>query len=197
MDWCTLRPKTNSHGLRQRCGKPTESAGRNQLATSSFTTGTTRSPAVDRQDPPEKGWTSPRKTTVSFLNPQSLGRPCHSDPDIQLPRAKTSKAIEQSLRKVLSRHGSLSFRELEGLLRHLGFVLERVRGSHPIYRHARVSRPLNVQPKRAEAKCYQLDQLRSIIVEFRLLEEQRWAHVIPSSCFGRTRMASGSPMHPT
>jgi predicted RNA binding protein YcfA (HicA-like mRNA interferase family) len=84
----------------------------------------------------------------------------------------SKKAIDQSLRKVLSGRGNLSFRELEALLRRLGFSLDRVRGSHHIYRHPKASRAVNIQPKGGEAKRYQLDQLRTIIIEFHLLDEQ-------------------------
>jgi predicted RNA binding protein YcfA (HicA-like mRNA interferase family) len=78
------------------------------------------------------------------------------------------KAIDESLRKVLSGRGNLSFRELEVLLRRLGFSLDRVRGSHRIYSHPKLVRPFPVQPAGGDAKRYQVRELRDIIVRHRL-----------------------------
>ncbi|WP_431190525.1 type II toxin-antitoxin system HicA family toxin [Bauldia litoralis] len=75
------------------------------------------------------------------------------------------------LAKVLDRRGGVSFRDLQSLLKRLGFSHERTRGSHLIYTHPRVFRPLSIQAKGNEAKRYQLDQLRDIISEFHLLDE--------------------------
>jgi predicted RNA binding protein YcfA (HicA-like mRNA interferase family) len=75
------------------------------------------------------------------------------------------------LLRVLERRGTVTFRELQSLLRRLGFTLERSRGSHLIYAHPRAARPLNIQPRGNEAKRYQLDQLRDMIREFSLLDE--------------------------
>ena len=73
------------------------------------------------------------------------------------------------LARVLDRRGTISFRELQSLLGRRGFSLKRTKGSHFIYTHPDVNRALIVQPKRNEAKRYQLDQLRDMIVEFDLL----------------------------
>jgi predicted RNA binding protein YcfA (HicA-like mRNA interferase family) len=50
----------------------------------------------------------------------------------------------------------------------LGFRLNRVSGSHHIYVHPEVSRPMNVQSVGKDAKPYQIRQLRDIIEEFGL-----------------------------
>jgi predicted RNA binding protein YcfA (HicA-like mRNA interferase family) len=73
--------------------------------------------------------------------------------------------------RVLAGHGTVRFRDLERLLGRLGFVLARVSGSHRIYRHPKVSRPLSLQPQGSEAKRYQVKQLRDMIVEFKLLDD--------------------------
>ncbi len=53
----------------------------------------------------------------------------------------------------------------------LGFRLERVRGSHRIYRHPDVPRPVSLQPARGKAKPYQVRQLLRLLEEYNLLGE--------------------------
>ena len=69
---------------------------------------------------------------------------------------------------VLASVGVVPFRDLQHLLGRLGFELDRVSGSHHIYVHPNVPRPLNVQPIGKDAKPYQVRQLRDMIVEFGL-----------------------------
>jgi predicted RNA binding protein YcfA (HicA-like mRNA interferase family) len=64
--------------------------------------------------------------------------------------------------------GSIAFRDLQRLLGKLGFRLHRVTGSHHIYLHENVPRPINIQPVGKDAKPYQVRQLRDIIEEFDL-----------------------------
>ncbi|MFL5141931.1 MAG: type II toxin-antitoxin system HicA family toxin [Microvirga sp.] len=64
--------------------------------------------------------------------------------------------------------GVVPFRDLQHLLGRLAFELDRVSGSHHIYVHPNVPRPLNVQPIGKDAKPYQVRQLRDMIVEFGL-----------------------------
>jgi hypothetical protein len=72
------------------------------------------------------------------------------------------------LEKVVIGHGRIKFRDLQKLLLGLGFELDRVRGSHHIYVHAQVTRPLSIQPIGNEAKPFQVRQLRDMIAEFDL-----------------------------
>lgn len=74
----------------------------------------------------------------------------------------------QVLQAVLSGRGTISFRDFERLLPRLGFRLDRISGSHHIYLHPQVSRPLNIQPFGKDAKPYQVRQLRDMIREFEL-----------------------------
>lgn len=74
----------------------------------------------------------------------------------------------KTLNHVLQGPGSISFRDFERLLLALGFKHERTSGSHRIYVHPSVSRPLSVQPRGKDAKPYQVRQLRAIIEEFGL-----------------------------
>ena len=79
----------------------------------------------------------------------------------------------KTLELVLRAQGSVAFRDLERLVVRLGFRLDRVSGSHHIYMHPKVKRPLNIQPIGKDAKPYQVRQLRDIIVEFRLTVEEK------------------------
>ena len=79
--------------------------------------------------------------------------------------AKTDKLIQKILQ---SRSGvSIGFEELRFLLKSLGFE-ERIRGSHHIYRRADVEERLNLQREGAKAKPYQVRQVRTVILKYRL-----------------------------
>jgi predicted RNA binding protein YcfA (HicA-like mRNA interferase family) len=75
--------------------------------------------------------------------------------------AKVSRLLDQ----VIERRGTIKFRDLERLLTALGFRLARTSGSHRIYLHSKVPRPLSVQSVGNDAKPYQLRQLRDMIEE--------------------------------
>jgi len=51
--------------------------------------------------------------------------------------------------------------------RHLGFD-ERIRGSHHIFSREGVEEILNLQSKGSKAKAYQVKQVRSVILKYRL-----------------------------
>jgi predicted RNA binding protein YcfA (HicA-like mRNA interferase family) len=72
--------------------------------------------------------------------------------------------------RVLSTEGDVSFRDFDAVARQLGFVLYRISGSHHIYLHPKVPRPLNIQPIGKDVKRYQLRQFRAIVMEFDLLD---------------------------
>lgn len=79
--------------------------------------------------------------------------------------AKTGKLI----RKILQGRADtgIGFEELRLLLKNLGFD-ERIRGSHHIFRRSDIEERLNLQRDGAEAKPYQVRQIRAIIVKYRL-----------------------------
>ena len=58
-----------------------------------------------------------------------------------------------------------SFSDAQMLLKHLGFELERISGSHYQYRHAQSRAKQNIQNHRGKAKAYQLRQIRDTIKE--------------------------------
>jgi predicted RNA binding protein YcfA (HicA-like mRNA interferase family) len=67
----------------------------------------------------------------------------------------------------------MKFREFERQLRDYGFELKRTSGSHRIYVHPKVPRPLSVQPIGNEAKAYQVRQLMAMIEEFELVRGRK------------------------
>jgi hypothetical protein len=62
---------------------------------------------------------------------------------------------------------NIRFSDLCGLLQELEFEL-RIRGSHHIFSRDGVSEILNLQAKGDKAKPYQVKQVRSIIVRYKL-----------------------------
>jgi predicted RNA binding protein YcfA (HicA-like mRNA interferase family) len=75
------------------------------------------------------------------------------------------KLLERILRG--SSDANISFTGICRLLRDLGFV-ERVRGSHHIFAKEQVAEILNLQPKGAKAKPYQVKQVRKVLVKYKM-----------------------------
>ena len=75
----------------------------------------------------------------------------------------------KTLRRVLSGRAdaNIAFNDLRNVLLELGFV-ERVRGSHHIFTREGVTEILNLQPKGAQAKAYQVRQVRTLILKYQL-----------------------------
>ena len=63
--------------------------------------------------------------------------------------------------------------EFRRLVEAFGFKLRRVSGSHHIYRHPEVPRPLSLQPHQREAKPYQISQFLDMVEEHGLKMERR------------------------
>jgi len=64
---------------------------------------------------------------------------------------------------------AIPFEGLCGLLRRLGFS-ERVKGSHHLFAREGVAEILNLQPRGGEAKPYQVKQVRSVLLKYRMGE---------------------------
>ena len=62
---------------------------------------------------------------------------------------------------------NLRFDDLRVLLRELGFI-ERVRGSHHIFRREGVAERINLQRDNGQAKPYQVRQVRHVILKYGL-----------------------------
>jgi predicted RNA binding protein YcfA (HicA-like mRNA interferase family) len=71
--------------------------------------------------------------------------------------------------RLLASRTSVKFGDFQRILEAFGFTLDRINGSHHIYRHSLVTRPLSVQPKGNMAKPYQVDQFLDIVEEFGLM----------------------------
>lgn len=76
--------------------------------------------------------------------------------------------IEKLYAKLVRNRAAIPFREFQRILEAFGFALERVNGSHHVYRHPAASRPLSIQPRGNMAKPYQIDQFLDIVEEFGL-----------------------------
>jgi len=79
--------------------------------------------------------------------------------------SKPEKILSKVLRGVSD--ANISFNDVCLLLHHLGFD-ERVKGSHHIFTRKNVQEILNLQPKGAKAKAYQVKQVRNIILRYKL-----------------------------
>ena len=75
------------------------------------------------------------------------------------------KLMERILRGASD--ASIPFADLCALLRRLGFD-ERIRGSHHIFTKTGVGEIINLQAKGANAKPYQVKQVRGVIVRYKL-----------------------------
>ncbi|MEK6303753.1 MAG: type II toxin-antitoxin system HicA family toxin [Acidobacteriota bacterium] len=83
--------------------------------------------------------------------------------------AKHERTLLQILRGASD--ANISFEDLCGLLRHLGFD-ERIRGSHHIFTKEDVADILNLQPKASKAKPYQVKQVRRVIARYKMAGER-------------------------
>ncbi len=75
------------------------------------------------------------------------------------------KLLERILRGTSD--ADIPFDRMVHLLRRLGFE-ERVRSSHHIFTKDGVEEILNLQPRGARAKPYQVKQVRTVILKYRL-----------------------------
>ena len=71
---------------------------------------------------------------------------------------------------------NVRFADAQRLVDALGFDLDRVRGSHHIYRHHSIGERINLQSRGGQAKPYQLRQLLDLIERhaLRLEEDDEW-----------------------
>lgn len=78
---------------------------------------------------------------------------------------KWSKLLERILRGTSD--ANIAFDDLCGLLERLGFE-RRTRGSHNVFRKAGVLEKPNLQKSGPNAKTYQVQQVRDIILRYKL-----------------------------
>ncbi len=79
--------------------------------------------------------------------------------------------IDRTIRRILSGSSdhNIPFRDLRRILERFGFSL-RIHGSHHIFFKEGVDEILNLQPKGAKSKAYQVKQVRDLITKYRLVE---------------------------
>ena len=77
---------------------------------------------------------------------------------------QTSKLFAQ----LVNTRAAMRFADFERILKAFGFTLDRITGSHHIYRHPAVPRRLSIQPRGGKAKPYQIDQFLDMVEEFGL-----------------------------
>jgi predicted RNA binding protein YcfA (HicA-like mRNA interferase family) len=82
-------------------------------------------------------------------------------------------SYKKTLEKVLqgTSDANIRFNDLRNLLTGLGFK-ERIRGSHHIYSIKGGDGTLNLQPRDSKAKAYQVRQVRQIILELNLVNNE-------------------------
>lgn len=80
---------------------------------------------------------------------------------------------KRTLEKVLSgsADASIRFSDLRKLLEKFEFV-ERIRGDHHLFTRMGVEEILNIQPKGAQAKPYQVKQVRAVFVNYELVSSE-------------------------
>jgi len=83
--------------------------------------------------------------------------------------AKRDKVLDKILRGTSDTN--IAFADLCKLLISVGFD-ERIRGDHHIFTKDGVIEILNLQPKGSQAKPYQVKQVRSVIVKYKLAGEE-------------------------
>jgi predicted RNA binding protein YcfA (HicA-like mRNA interferase family) len=63
---------------------------------------------------------------------------------------------------------NLDFEGVRTMLRHLGFSERRSGGSHHIFHKEGVAEIVNLQPRGGQAKPYQMQQIRQILLKYNL-----------------------------
>ena len=91
---------------------------------------------------------------------------------IDMKAGNVSVNKRKLLRRIANNPASARFSEIVMLLEAFGFRLSRANGSHHIFVHTRVPRPVNIQDVHGEAKPYQVRQILKIVERYNLeLEE--------------------------
>lgn len=80
---------------------------------------------------------------------------------------KYDKILEQILRGTSD--NNIDFIDFCTLLKRLSFQ-ERIKGSHHIFYQEKISEIINIQPNDSKAKAYQIKQVRHLIINYKLGE---------------------------
>lgn len=77
------------------------------------------------------------------------------------------------LEKVLSGSKNIQFNEMVSLIKAFGFELDRISGSHHIFKHPDVAGIVNIQNRKGKVPVYQIRQFLALVEENNLtLEEE-------------------------
>ena len=66
---------------------------------------------------------------------------------------------------------NIGFDDLRSFMHHLGFE-ERIRGSHHIFRKLGIDEKVNLQRDGAKAKSYQVRQVRTLLLKYRMTGDE-------------------------
>ncbi len=78
------------------------------------------------------------------------------------------------LQRLLASARNVSFSDFVMLLSAFGFELDRVSGSHHIFKHPDIPELINIQKVRGQAKPYQIRQFLKLVERYNLhLEEEQ------------------------
>ena len=72
------------------------------------------------------------------------------------------------LQKILFSQNNIKFKDIVSLIESLGFSLDRISGSHHIFKHEDIPILINLQRVKGEVKPYQVRQLLKIIEYYNL-----------------------------
>ncbi len=81
--------------------------------------------------------------------------------------------LRKSYESMLRNPRNLRFATFQRVVEAFGFRLDRVVGSHHIYVHPQVDRPLSLQSVQGEAKPYQIRQFIDIVETYGLRMDER------------------------
>jgi len=77
-------------------------------------------------------------------------------------------SIEKLYRRIEQNPKNVAFNDLLRVAKAFGFVLDRTRGSHHVFRHPAAGSRLNLQPDGKNAKPYQVRQFLGQIERYNL-----------------------------
>jgi len=80
-------------------------------------------------------------------------------------------SVRKTWEKLLAGSHNIRFTDFEQVVLSFGFIHRRTRGSHRIYAHPSIPRPLSLQPRGKDAKPYQIRQFMQVVEEFGLTLE--------------------------
>ena len=72
------------------------------------------------------------------------------------------------LEKIYNNNKNVKFNDFVVLIEAFGFVSERTKGGHSIYKNHKINKHLNLQPKNGNAKPYQIEQFLEMVQNYNL-----------------------------